>query len=103
MVVKNISPGNKKFSDVSVDTGIFATNFLSCKPKIVLRRDSFDSEVGILAGDLAIYVKKEDFSKLISKMLEFYLNFASTVDIALLLNKIHMLYFKKVKELRGDG
>ena len=102
MSCKNISSGNKKFSDVSVDTGIFATNFLSCKPKIVLRRDSFDSEVGILAGDLAIYVKKEDFPKLISKMLEFYLGFADTLSAALLLNKIHMLYFKKIKELRSD-
>ena len=100
--MNSLSSENKKFSDMGVDTGIFATNFLSYKPKIVLRRDSFDSEVGILAGDLAIYVKKEDFSKLISKMLEFYLGFADTLSAALLLNKIHMLYFKKIKELRGD-
>ena len=98
--MNSLSSENKKFSEI--DTGVFASNFLSHRPRILLRLDDFGREVGIIAENLAIYVKKEDFSKLISKMLEFYLNFASTVDIALLLNKIHMLYFKKIKELRSD-
>ena len=98
--MNSLSSENKKFSEI--DTGVFASNFLSHRPRILLRLDDFGREIGIIAENLAIYVKKEDFSKLISKMLEFYLGFADTLSAALLLNKIHMLYFKKVKELRSD-
>ena len=78
--------------------------------RIVIRMDSFENEVGIIAlpryeEDLdktrAVYVYKRDLPELILGLFEFFMQFANEIEIATLFTSISKKYTKRMNP-KGD-
>jgi len=93
---------------LEADTGIYASNFPHLKKeerKIMMRTDDWGREIGLFLSVkpsriwttvAAIYVRSEDFPKLILKMIEFYVNISNTREAAKLLTEINNLYINQI-------
>jgi len=91
------------------DTGLTASNYPHLdreERKIMMRTDALGTEIGLFLSVkpdkiwttvAAIYVRSEDFPKLILKMIEFYINVSDTREAAKLLTEINNLYIKEMK------
>jgi len=93
-----------------VDTEIYASNFPHLDKedrKILMRTDDWGREIGLFLSVkpskiwttvAAIYVRSEDFPKLILKMIEFYIDVSNRREAAKLLVEINNLFIQKSKK-----